>query len=91
MFLGLDPAGPGFEYVALRSDSLDTSDALFVDVIHTASGTAGYSAPIGHADFYPNNGNPPQPGCFEYFSLNAWLGVSKFFSIAPTVKNWIVN
>lgn len=79
--IGLDPAGPGFEYVALRSDRLDISDAQFVDVIHTAIGAAGYSEAIGHADFYPNEGKPPQPGCFESYMPSAFVKVSKFILI----------
>lgn len=73
--IGLDPAGPGFEYVALRSDRLDATDAEFVDVIHTAANTLGYSKPIGHADYYPNGGKNPQPGCFESFMPNAFATV----------------
>jgi len=38
---------------------------LFVDVIHTAGGFVGYSDSIGHADFFPNGGKSPQPGCYE--------------------------
>lgn len=75
---GLDPAGPGFEYVSLRSDHLDNTDATFVDVIHTAIGTAGYSKPLGHADFYPNEGKPPQPGCFESYTPSGIAKLSKF-------------
>lgn len=75
---GLDPAGPGFEYVSLRSDYLDSTDAKFVDVIHTAAGTAGYSKPIGHVDFYPNEGKPPQPGCLESYTPSGLLNLSKF-------------
>lgn len=72
---GLDPAGPGFEYVSLRSDYLDSTDAKFVDVIHTAAGTAGYSKPIGHVDFYPNEGKPPQPGCLESYTPSGLLNL----------------
>lgn len=43
--------------------SLDKSDAKFVDIIHTAAGTLGYMHPLGHCDFYPNNGRASQPGC----------------------------
>lgn len=42
---------------------LDSSDAEFVDVIHTDAGIFGYPTSIGHVDFYPNNGISPQPGC----------------------------
>ena len=55
---GLDPAGPNFERsdVAVR---IDKSDAEFVDIIHTNTGPtgAGITAPLGHADFYPNGGH----------------------------------
>lgn len=63
--------------MALRSDRLDITDALFVDVIHTAVGAAGYGAPIGHVDFYPNSGKPPQPGCFESLAPSSFVNVSK--------------
>ena len=38
-------------------------DALFVDVIHSAGKWVGNDEVIGHADFYPNLGQAPQPGC----------------------------
>lgn len=49
---------------------LDSSDALFVDVIHTDGRSFflleipgyGMSQACGHLDFYPNNGKE-QPGC----------------------------
>merc|ERR1712137_110325 len=46
---------------------LDASDAAFVDVIQTNSGSLiagglGYGPPLGHVDFYPNGGER-QPGC----------------------------
>ncbi|EFX89464.1 hypothetical protein DAPPUDRAFT_303061 [Daphnia pulex] len=64
---GLDPAYPGFS-VANTGERLDTSDARFVDIIHTNSATlpqGGLSFPvsIGHVDFWPNGGIS-QPGCF---------------------------
>ncbi|KAK0175383.1 hypothetical protein PV327_009135 [Microctonus hyperodae] len=62
---GLDPAGPLFEFPYLKdpADRLDETDAVFVDIIHTCSGIAGFTRAIGHVDFYPNNGTAPQPGC----------------------------
>lgn len=61
----MDPAGPLFEtvYERNKTESLDHTDALFVDVIHTAGTTFGVMKPIGHVDFYPNHGTVPQPGC----------------------------
>ncbi|XP_064607154.1 pancreatic lipase-related protein 2-like [Liolophura sinensis] len=63
---GLDPAAPLFQ--AIHTDvRLDSSDALFVDVIHTNGAPLfelgfGIHYPMGHADFYPNGGKR-QPGC----------------------------
>lgn len=61
---GLDPAAPEFERPP-RQRSLMSSDASFVDVIHTNALPIvglGVRQPIGHADFYPNGGDW-QPGC----------------------------
>lgn len=62
---GLDPARLGFQlYFDPKGERrLNKSDAQFVDVIHTDIGLVGYVAPLGHVDFYPNRGSPPQPGC----------------------------
>lgn len=57
----LDPAGPCFEG-ASADKRLSTSDAGFVDVIHTSK-VLGFISPLGHADFYPSGGGV-QPGCF---------------------------
>lgn len=59
-FTGLDPAGPLFN---LLNDRLSTSDAVFVDVIHTDKTGYGTALKVGHVDFYPNYGHRPQPGC----------------------------
>ncbi|XP_011291727.2 inactive pancreatic lipase-related protein 1 isoform X1 [Musca domestica] len=62
---GLDPARPAFEDCIGPENHLDSTDADFVDVIHSCAGFLGFKNPIGHVDFYPNGGNPPQPGCTE--------------------------
>ncbi|XP_008320702.1 inactive pancreatic lipase-related protein 1-like [Cynoglossus semilaevis] len=86
---GLDPTEPYF----LDTDAsvrLDTSDATFVDVIHTDGlpfGTKlglGMSQPVGHIDFYPNGGEV-MPGCSankgSVSDLDAvWEGKKKFNS-----------
>uniref|UniRef100_A0A224YPF2 Pancreatic lipase-related protein 1 n=1 Tax=Rhipicephalus zambeziensis TaxID=60191 RepID=A0A224YPF2_9ACAR len=61
---GLDPAGPLFEGTDV---ALSSSDAQFVDVIHTNAGGIsqykfGMVGKAGHVDFYPNGGES-QPGC----------------------------
>jgi len=63
---GLDPAAPLFS-IGNTDQRLDTTDAEFVDVIHTHSGYLidtglSFVDPIGHVDFYPNGGRS-QVGC----------------------------
>ncbi|XP_054456342.1 inactive pancreatic lipase-related protein 1-like [Anoplopoma fimbria] len=64
---GLDPAEPYFQDT-IASVRLDTSDASFVDVIHTdglpfnSKLGLGMSQSVGHIDFYPNGGEL-MPGC----------------------------
>jgi len=63
---GLEPAHPEFS-LKDTNKRLDRSDALFVDVIHTNSGTdftfsMSFPDAIGHVDFYVNGG-ASQPGC----------------------------
>ncbi|KAL1122021.1 hypothetical protein AAG570_003427 [Ranatra chinensis] len=71
---GLDPALPLFDdYTSSASSRLDSSDAQFVDVIHTNAGIKGKVLPVGHVDFYCNSGTY-QPGCNGskfIFPLNA--------------------
>ncbi|XP_015370967.1 PREDICTED: lipase member I-like [Diuraphis noxia] len=59
---GLDPASPLFDTFLLSNEVLDKSDAMFVDVVHSNIGLKGKMAPLGHLDFYANNGII-QPGC----------------------------
>ncbi|KAK0175384.1 hypothetical protein PV327_009136 [Microctonus hyperodae] len=68
---GMDPAGPLYEFPLLRGsrDRLDPTDAVFVDIIHTCAGAAGFVEAIGHVDFYPNGGTFTQPGCSALQSL----------------------
>ncbi|XP_022165983.1 pancreatic lipase-related protein 2-like isoform X2 [Myzus persicae] len=72
---GLDPAGPGFEFAKLQKKGLKKSDALFVDVIHTAGGSTGIYHSVGHADFFPNGGSVPQPGCYDGMKLERIFGL----------------
>lgn len=86
---GLDPARPGFDFddPAAR---LDSSDAMFVDVIHTdvrngpIDSSLGLQRSCGHVDFYPNGGKQ-QPGCgTSHVIEGAWsflLYLTFFYSL----------
>jgi hypothetical protein len=47
--LFLDPAYPGFFDASKYNETLDPTDADFVDVIHTCAGTLGHSENLGDA------------------------------------------
>ncbi|XP_035775173.1 lipase member H-like [Anopheles albimanus] len=68
--VGLDPAGPLF-FSGDPTGRLASTDADYVEVIHTNGGILGMYDPIGTADFYPNGGKH-QPGCLPWlFELAA--------------------
>ncbi|XP_075154492.1 pancreatic lipase-related protein 2 [Haematobia irritans] len=69
--IGLDPAGPLFTLPAVVSAEfrLDPTDARYVQVLHTSSGTLGANIKLGHADFYPNGGTAPQKNCNSFLQL----------------------
>eukprot|EP00095_Tigriopus_kingsejongensis_P009489 maker-scaffold661_size154698-snap-gene-0.19 protein:Tk09489 transcript:maker-scaffold661_size154698-snap-gene-0.19-mRNA-1 annotation:"pancreatic triacylglycerol lipase-like" len=64
---GLDPAAPMFR---LSNNRINRRSAQFVDIIHTSGGFTSLEEPLGHADFYPNSGVHPQPGCENDTSLD---------------------
>jgi len=59
--IALDPAGPSFAH-RNADGRLDSTDAVYVEVIHTNMGMTGMTKMIGHADFIANSGTM-QPGC----------------------------
>lgn len=67
---GLDPAGPGFFFpLKTQPDHLRSTDAQFVDIIHSDAGLYGQPCATGTADFWPNGGTETQPGCPNPISL----------------------
>lgn len=58
--IGLDAANIGD--VNDPSTRLDASDAAYVELIQTEISFIAMSAPVGHANFYPNGGMN-QPAC----------------------------
>ncbi len=79
----MDPADGGWS-LNDTDTRLDTSDAEFVDIIHTnggnlSEGEIAFDQPIGHVDFYVNGGQK-QPGCLTpdfgklYVSYDKKLG-----------------
>ncbi|XP_063549198.1 pancreatic triacylglycerol lipase-like [Cydia strobilella] len=57
---GLDPAGPLWRG---NDDAISSNAGTYVECIHTDGGILGLFNPSGDADFYPNGGRNPQPGC----------------------------
>lgn len=69
---GLDPAGPFFNFL---QPCLSSSDARFVDVIHTDYRFYGIAKNIGTVDFFPNGGHRIQPGCPLNTTFNTKEGI----------------
>lgn len=72
--IGLDAAGPLIDGTIIQ---IKKSDAVYVDGIHTSSGSIasvvlgrlGTKTPFGHKDFYPNGGSD-QPFCpFPFLNM----------------------
>ncbi|CAO1426220.1 unnamed protein product [Diamesa serratosioi] len=61
VIIGLDPAGPLFDFNNPATRFAST-DAVYTEGIRTNPGTLGFDRPLAMADFYPNWG-PGQPGC----------------------------
>lgn len=55
----MDPAGPLW---GKKSQRIRSTDAAYVEAIHTDSGDLGLKETVGDTDFYPNKGDG-QPGC----------------------------
>ncbi|XP_048489052.1 lipase member H-A isoform X2 [Plutella xylostella] len=75
---GLDPAGPLW---GSDRNRLSSSDAAYVEVIHTSS-VLGFTDPLGHADFYPNGGTS-MPGCW----VSSCSHSRAYMYMASSVKN----
>ncbi|KAF2897942.1 hypothetical protein ILUMI_08238 [Ignelater luminosus] len=67
----LEVSRTGFENVS-PEERLDKIDAQIVDVIHTAAGQVGLNMSVGSADFWPNGGTVPQPGCDSQSQLGMY-------------------
>lgn len=86
---GLDPALPDFNGVATDS-RLDPSDAEFVDCIHTCGGLYGFYDPLCDLDFYPNRGQPVQPGCWFFHLVGMYSLIALNFYV-PTGYSLLVR
>lgn len=63
---GFDTAGPLFTvpFIVALDKRLDSTDATFVQIIHTAATSYGTHICMGDADFWANDG-AMEPGCFQ--------------------------
>lgn len=86
----MDPAQPLFENLD-KAVRIDTSDADFVDVIHSNAKPTipfigfGMMRPVGHVDFYMNGG-ADQPGC-EVPKLDSLKSIGDLAKIPITGAN----
>jgi hypothetical protein len=60
LFIALDPANPLFYPTGCY---LRSTDASWIDVIHTDKGGYGASKSMGTVEYNANSGARPQPGC----------------------------
>ncbi|KAI8428493.1 hypothetical protein MSG28_007285 [Choristoneura fumiferana] len=51
-------------YDTFLYNALNGNSGTYVECIHTDGGLLGINDPICNANFYPNGGNNPQPGCW---------------------------
>ena len=81
----LEPSGPCFRRLS-KQDRLDSSNADFVQVIHTNIDGFGMATPMGHVDFYVNGGEyqpsdinfyPCTTTCSHFRILTLWLSAMK--------------
>lgn len=49
-----------------------------MDVIHTSGGSTGIYNSAGHADFFPNGGSVPQPGCYDGMNFERIFGLGEY-------------
>lgn len=86
--VGLDPARPLF-FMEYPDRRLDSTDAKFVEVIHTNAGGLGFKSSIGHADFFPNGGTK-QTGCkFDILGTCAHSRAYTYFAESIKSSNFL--
>ncbi|CAG9796747.1 unnamed protein product [Diatraea saccharalis] len=81
---GLDPAGPQW---GGNPNALNRNSGQYVETIHTDGGLLGIFDPIAHADFYPNGGRNPQPGC--WISTCSHSRAHQFFASSVRTNHFV--
>lgn len=83
-FPGLDPAGPFWHN---HNQRLQPNAGRYVEAIHTDGGILGIMDRVANADFYPNGGRNPQPGCGSGATASGCSHGRAFEFFASSVRN----
>lgn len=57
-----------------------------MDIIHTSGGSTGIYYSAGDADFFPNGGTVPQPGCYDGIQIERIIGLGEYVIQVKTLK-----
>lgn len=73
LIIGVEAAGPCFSALQSSNRGIRSSDAQYVQAIHTDHSLCGSNQTVGDADYYVNGGINPQPGCSSMSSGGSLL------------------
>lgn len=85
---GLDPAGPQW---GGNGNALNRNSGVYVESIHTDGRALGIMDPISNADFYPNGGRSPQPGCGPLSNTCGHGRAFQFFASSVRTNHFIAR
>lgn len=91
---GLDPAGPLYLEVD-ESRRLTTTDAKFVDILHSDVLRCGFNRSLGHVDFYVNGGvdnggqGPDHYSAHDFYNSTIWNKPAVGYQCPNSTNFWV--